>query len=104
MKYRYRLGFEATCAEVTNSIAWRRLCRIGLGEAVPHASTSEEITNQRVRHHPAFGDTRPSGYGDAATARSGRRRCRGYRTSPDCMARAMDHQELRGSESGQLRL
>lgn len=46
LKYRYRLGFEATCAEVTDSIAWRRFCRIGLGEAVPHPSTLEKITSR----------------------------------------------------------
>ena len=46
LKYRYRFGFEATCAEVVDSIAWRRFCRIGLGEAVPHPSTLEKITSR----------------------------------------------------------
>jgi len=44
LKYRYRLGFEATCAEVTDSLSWRRFCRISLGESVPHPSTLEKIT------------------------------------------------------------
>jgi IS5 family transposase len=46
LKYRYRLWFEATCAEVTDSLAWRRFCRIGLGESVPHPSTLEKITSR----------------------------------------------------------
>jgi transposase, IS5 family len=46
LKYRYRLGFEALCAEVADSIAWRRFCRIPLGEAVPHPSTLEKIARR----------------------------------------------------------
>lgn len=44
LKYRYRLGYETTCAEVADSLAWRRFCRIPLGVAVPHPSTLEKIT------------------------------------------------------------
>ena len=29
LKYRYRLGYESLCAEVSDSISWRRFCRIG---------------------------------------------------------------------------
>ena len=36
MKFRYRLGNESLCREVTDSIAWRRFCRIALDGAVPH--------------------------------------------------------------------
>ena len=36
LKYRYRLGYESLCAEVPDSISWRRFCRIPLGGAVPH--------------------------------------------------------------------
>jgi hypothetical protein len=36
MKFRYRLGYESLCREVTDSIAWRRFCRIALDGAVPH--------------------------------------------------------------------
>jgi IS5 family transposase len=46
LKYRYGLGFETLCAEVADSLAWRRFCRIPLGEAVPHPSTLEKITTR----------------------------------------------------------
>jgi IS5 family transposase len=46
LKYRYRLGFETLCAEVADSLAWRRFCRIPLGEAVPHPSTLEKIAGR----------------------------------------------------------
>ena len=29
LKFRYRLGFESLCAEVSDPISWRRFCRIG---------------------------------------------------------------------------
>jgi IS5 family transposase len=28
LKFRYRLGYEALCREVSDSITWRRFCRI----------------------------------------------------------------------------
>jgi transposase, IS5 family len=28
LKHRYRLGYESLCAEVSDSISWRRFCRI----------------------------------------------------------------------------
>ena len=46
LKYRYRLGFEPLCREVADSIAWRRFCRIPLGEAAPppdHADRKSAI-------------------------------------------------------------
>src|SRR6266545_6649036 len=46
LKYRYRLGFETLCAEVADSISWRRFCRIPFGDAVPHPSTLEKITSR----------------------------------------------------------
>ena len=36
LKFRYRLGYESLCAEVSDSISWRRFCRIGLDGQVPH--------------------------------------------------------------------
>ena len=30
LKFRYRLGYESLCAEVSDPISWRRFCRIGL--------------------------------------------------------------------------
>ena len=35
LKFRYRLGYESLCAEVSDSISWRRFCRIGLDGRVP---------------------------------------------------------------------
>ena len=39
LKVRYRLGYEALCAEVNDSIGWRLFCRIGTDERVPHPTT-----------------------------------------------------------------
>jgi IS5 family transposase len=46
LRFRYRLGYEVLCREVTDSLAWRRFCRIALGERVPHPSTLEKITSR----------------------------------------------------------
>lgn len=46
LKYRYRLGFETLCREVTDSITWRRFCRIPLGGRVPHPTTLMKITTR----------------------------------------------------------
>src|SRR5258706_2793340 len=41
LKFRYRLGFESLCAEVSDSISWRRFCRIPLDSRVPHDELPE---------------------------------------------------------------
>ncbi len=46
LKFRYRLGFEPLCREVTDSISWQRFCRIPLGGSVPHPSTLMKITTR----------------------------------------------------------
>jgi IS5 family transposase len=46
LKYRYRLGFEPLCREVTDSISWQRFCRIPLGVTVPHPTTLMKITTR----------------------------------------------------------
>ena len=46
LKYRYRLGFEPLCAEVADSLAWRRFCRIPLGTKAPHPTTLMKITSR----------------------------------------------------------
>jgi IS5 family transposase len=46
LKYRYRLGFEAVCREVTDSISWQRFARIPLGSSVPHPTTLMKITTR----------------------------------------------------------
>ncbi len=46
LRFRYKLGFETLCAEVSDSIAWRRFCRIPLDTAVPHPTTLVKITSR----------------------------------------------------------
>jgi IS5 family transposase len=46
LKYRYKLGFEPLCREVTDSISWARFCRIPLGGRVPHPTTLMKITTR----------------------------------------------------------
>ena len=46
LKFRYRLGYESLCREVTDSITWRRFCRIGLDGSVPHPTTLMKLTTQ----------------------------------------------------------
>src|SRR5213596_3084581 len=45
-KFRYRLGYESLCAEVSDSITWRRFCRIGLEGRVPHPTTLMKLTTR----------------------------------------------------------
>jgi IS5 family transposase len=46
LKYRYRLGFETLCREMTDSITWQRFCRIPLGGRVPHPTTLMKSTTR----------------------------------------------------------
>lgn len=46
LKFRYRLGFESLCREVSDSITWRQFCRIGLHEKVPHPTTLMKLTTR----------------------------------------------------------
>ncbi len=46
LKFRYRLGYESLCREVTDSITWRRFCRIGLDGSVPHPTTLMKLTTR----------------------------------------------------------
>jgi IS5 family transposase len=46
LKFRYRLGYESLCREVSDSITWRRFCRIGLGGSVPHPTTLMKLTTR----------------------------------------------------------
>ena len=45
-KFRYRLGYESLCAEVSDSISWRRFCRIPLDAWVPHPTTLMKLTTR----------------------------------------------------------
>jgi IS5 family transposase len=46
LKHRYRLGYETLCAEVADSISWRRFCRIDIDGRVPHPTTLMKITTR----------------------------------------------------------
>ena len=42
LKFRYRLGYESLCAEVSDSISWRRFCRIGAGRQGAASDDADE--------------------------------------------------------------
>jgi transposase, IS5 family len=46
LKFRCRLGYESLCAEVSDSISWRRFCRIRLDGRVPDATTLMKLTTR----------------------------------------------------------
>jgi IS5 family transposase len=46
LKFRHRLGYESLCAEVADSISWRRFCRIPLDGKVPHPTTLMKLTTR----------------------------------------------------------
>ena len=46
LKFRYQLGYESLCAEVSDSICWRRFCRIPIDGKVPHPSTLMKLTTR----------------------------------------------------------
>ena len=46
LKFRHRLGYESLCREVTDSITWRRFCRIPLDGRVPHPTTLMKLTTR----------------------------------------------------------
>jgi IS5 family transposase len=46
LKHRYRLGYESLCAEVSDSISWRRFCRIDIDGRVPHPTTLMKLTTR----------------------------------------------------------
>src|ERR1019366_4686828 len=46
LKFRYRLGYESLCREVSDSITWRRFCRIPIDGNVPHPTTLMKLTTR----------------------------------------------------------
>jgi hypothetical protein len=48
LKHRYGLGYESLCREVSDSISWRRFCRIGLDLCDPGFDASV-LTEFRAR-------------------------------------------------------
>jgi transposase, IS5 family len=46
LKHRYQLGYESLCKEVSDSISWRRFCRIRLDRPVPHPTTLVKLVRR----------------------------------------------------------
>ena len=46
LKHRYQLGYESLCREVSDSIGWRRFCRIRLDRPVPHPTTLVKLVRR----------------------------------------------------------
>ena len=46
LKFRYRLGYESLCREVSDSITWRRFCRIPIDGNVPHPTTLMKLSTR----------------------------------------------------------
>jgi IS5 family transposase len=46
LKFRNRLGYETLCREVSDSITWRRFCRIPLDGNLPHPTTLMKLTTR----------------------------------------------------------
>ncbi|AYE98673.1 ISNCY family transposase (plasmid) [Mycobacterium paragordonae] len=63
LKFRYRLGFEALCREVGDSISWQRFCRIPFGTRVPHPTTLMKLTTR-------CGDAAVAGLNEALLAKA----------------------------------
>jgi transposase, IS5 family len=67
LKFRYRLGYESLCAEVSDSISWRRFCRIPLDGRVPHPTTLMKLTTR-------CGEAAVAGLNEALLARAAERK------------------------------
>src|SRR6476469_8967413 len=63
LKFRYRLRYESLCREVSDSITWRRFCRIGLDGSVPHPTTLMKLTTR-------CGSTAVNGLNEALLAKA----------------------------------
>ena len=63
LKFRYRLGYESLCREVSDSISWQRFCRIPFGTRVPHPTTLMKITTR-------CGDAAVAGLNEALLAKA----------------------------------
>jgi transposase, IS5 family len=63
LKFCYRLGFEALCREVGDSISWQRFCRAPFGTRVPHPTTLMNLTRR-------CGDAVVAGLNDALLAKA----------------------------------
>lgn len=46
LKHRYQMGYEVLVREVSDSLQWRRFCRISLASRVPHSTALIKITHK----------------------------------------------------------
>jgi transposase, IS5 family len=67
LKFRYRMGFESLCAEVSDPVSRRRFCRIPLDGRVPHPTTLMKLTTR-------CGDGAVAGLNEALPAKAAGRK------------------------------
>jgi IS5 family transposase len=67
LRFRYRLGYESLCAEVSDPVSWRRFCRIPLDARVPHPATLMKLTTR-------CGDGAVAGLNEALLAKAARQK------------------------------
>jgi len=46
LKFRYNLGYETLCKEVSDSISWRTFCKLCLTDRVPDPTTLMKLTKK----------------------------------------------------------
>lgn len=46
LKFNYGMGYETLVKELSDSLQWRRFCRIGISERVPHSTTLIKLTRR----------------------------------------------------------
>src|SRR3954469_17700849 len=68
LKFRYPLGYESLCREVSDSITWRRFCRIPLEAAMPHPTTLMKLTTRCGAPAVEGGERDAAGEGDRGEA------------------------------------
>src|SRR5664279_597399 len=84
LKFRYRLGYETLCREVSDSFTWRRFCRIPFDGAVPHPTTLMKLTTPSQRQADPGGRRRGphQGAGSVQVGRNEGARHRGEAAVP----------------------
>ena len=75
LKFRYRLGYESLCREVSDSISWQRFCRIPFGTRVPHPTTLMKIATR-------CGDDAVAGLNEGAAGQGVRSQAVAHRQGP----------------------
>ena len=82
LKFRYRLGYESLCAEVSDSITWRRFCRIPLDGKVPHPTTLMKLTTRCGERRGGRAERGAAGQGRRGEAAAHRAGARGHHGDP----------------------